>query len=79
MMVVDSFPIPVCKKSRSYRCKLMRELAERGRDANLGKFLGMRAHVLIVWPGVIVRACGCRADVHVTHLAERLLEGIGPC
>jgi hypothetical protein len=77
LLVVDSFPMAVCKKSRSYRCRVMRELSERGRDTNLGKFLGMRAHVVIAWPGVIVRANVCGADVHDLHLAERLLEGMG--
>lgn len=77
LLVIDSFPIPVCKKSRSYGCKVMRELSDRGRDTNLGKFLGMRAHVVIVWPGIIVRANVCGANVHDLHLAERLLEGIG--
>jgi Transposase DDE domain len=77
LLVVDSFPIAVCKQSRSYRCKVMRELSERGRDTNLGRFLGMRAHVVIAWPGVIVRANLCGADVHDLHLAERLLEGMG--
>ena len=76
--MIDSFPIPVCKKSRSYGCKVMRELSDRGRDTNyLGKFLGMRAHVVIVWPGIIVRTNVCGANVHDLHLAERLLEGIG--
>ena len=72
LLVIDSFPIAVCKKSRSYKCRVMKELSARGRDTNLGKFLGMRAHVLIVWPGIIVRA-----NVHDLHLAGRLLEGIG--
>jgi len=77
LMVIDSFPIPVCKKSRSYRCRVMRGLSERGRDTNLGTFLGMRAHVVIAWPGIVVRANVCGADTHDTHLAERLLEGTG--
>jgi hypothetical protein len=77
LLVIDSFPIPVCKKSRSYRCRVMRELADRGRDTNLGKFLGMRAHLLIAWPGTIVRAEVCGANVHDLHPAERLLEGMG--
>lgn len=77
LMVIDSFPIPVCKKSRSYRCKVMRELSERGRDTNLGEFLGMRAHMLVLWPGIIVRANLCGANVHDLHLAERLMEGMG--
>lgn len=77
LMVIDSFPIPVCKKSRSYKCKVMRELSERGRDTNLGKFLGMRAHVVVVWPGIIVRAEVCGANVHDLHPAQRLLEGMG--
>lgn len=77
LLVVDSFPIAVCKQSRSYKCRVMRDLADRGRDSNLGKFLGMRAHVLVLWPGIIVRAEVCGANVHDTHLAERLLEGMG--
>jgi len=77
LMVVDSFPMAVCKRSRSYRCKVMRELADRGRDSELGRFLGMRAHVVVLWPGVIVRAEVCGANVHDTHPAERLLEGMG--
>jgi hypothetical protein len=36
LFVVDSFPIPLCQKRRSYRCKIVRELAGRGRDGNLG-------------------------------------------
>jgi hypothetical protein len=77
LMVIDSFPIPVCKKSRSYRCKVMRDVSDRGRDTNLGKFLGMRAHVVIVWPGIIVRASFCGANVHDLRQAERLLAGMG--
>jgi Transposase DDE domain len=77
LMVIDSLPIPVCNKSRSYRCKSMRDLADRGRDTNLGKFLGMRAHVVIRWPGVIVRANVCAANVHDLRQAERLLAGMG--
>lgn len=77
LLVIDSFPIPVCKTSRSYGCKVMRELSDRGRDTNLGKFLGMRAHVVIAWPGIIVRAGVCGANVHDLHLAEKLLEGMG--
>ena len=77
LLVIDSFPIAVCKKSRSYRCRVMRELADRGRDTNLGKFLGMRAHVVVAWPGMILKANVCGADTHDLHLAERLLEGMG--
>ena len=77
LMVIDSFAIPVCKKTRSYRCRAMRELSEKGRDSNLGEFLGMRAHMLVLWPGVVVRADVCPANVHDLHLAERLLEGLG--
>jgi hypothetical protein len=77
LLVVDSFPIAVCKKVRSYRCRVMSDLADRGRDSELGKFLGMRAHVLMAWPGIMLKASVCGANVHDTHLAERLLEGMG--
>jgi len=43
----------------------------------VAEFLGMRAHVLVVWPGIVVRADVCGADVHDLHLTERLLEGMG--
>jgi hypothetical protein len=50
----------------------MRELSERGRDTNLGKFLGRRGPTVVVgWPGIIVRANVCVAEVHDLHLAER--------
>jgi len=76
LMAIDSFPIPVCKKSRSYRCKVMRDVARRGRDTNLGKFVGLRAHAVIAWPGIIVRTGFCGADVHDLRQAERLLAGM---
>lgn len=55
--IVDSFPMPICKKARSHRCKVMADLADYGRDqTNGGFFYGMRVHLLVAWPGVIVRA-----------------------
>jgi hypothetical protein len=84
LLVIDSFPIPLCQKRRSYRCNLQVQDSEgegsgRARSGRepLGKFLGMRAHVLFCWPGVMVRANVAPADVHDLHLAERLLEGMG--
>ena len=76
--IVDSFPMPVCQKARSHRCKVMADLADYGRDQTSGGFFyGMRAHLLVAWPGVIVRAALAPANVHDLHLAERLVEGMG--
>ena len=75
LLVVDSFPVPACRKARSYRCKLLWEVATHGYD-ELGKgfFYGVRVHLLVRWPGVV---CGFKlapANVHDLHPARSLLQ-----
>ena len=55
LSMVDSFPVPVCRFARAYRCRLFRGEATYGYD-ELAKqtFYGFRAHVRVCWPGVIV-------------------------
>jgi hypothetical protein len=79
LLVVDSFPVPACRKARSHRCKLLWEVAAYGYD-ELGKgfFYGVRAHLLVRWPGVV---CGFKiapANVHDVHPARGLLEEGAP-
>jgi len=47
--IVDSFPVPVCRFARAYRCRLFQAQAAYGYD-ELAKqtFYGFRAHVLAV-------------------------------
>jgi hypothetical protein len=75
--VVDSFPVPVCRFARAYRCRRLAAMATYGYD-ELAKqtFYGLRAHVRIGWPGVIVAVELTPANVHDVAAAEDLAEGL---
>jgi hypothetical protein len=52
--ILDSFPVPVCRFGRAYRCQRLAELASFGRDEGAKQtFYGLRAHLRVCWPGVI--------------------------
>ena len=72
---VDSFPVPVCRFARAYRCRKLRGLATFGHD-ELAKqtFYGLRAHVRVCYPGVIVALELTPANVHDTAAVEDLTE-----
>ena len=72
---VDSFPVPVCRFARAYRCRKLRGLAAFGHD-ELAKqtFYGLRAHVRVCYPGVIVALELTPANVHDTAAVEDLTE-----
>lgn len=52
--LVDSFPVPVCRFARAYRCRLFQGEAAFGRDKlNRQTYYGFRCHVRCCRPGVI--------------------------
>ena len=75
--VVDSFPMPVCRFARANRCRIFAGLAAFGYDEVAKQiYYGLRAHVRICWPGVIVATTLAPANVHDTQAAEELLQGV---
>jgi hypothetical protein len=47
--------VPICRFARAYRCRRLRELAAWGHDEVAKQtYLGLRAHLRVCWPGVIV-------------------------
>lgn len=73
--IIDSFPVPVCRFARAYRCKRLREWSAWGYDEMAKqKYLGLRAHVHICWPGVIVGWALHPANLHDLPAAEDLLS-----
>jgi hypothetical protein len=75
--VVDSFPMPVCRFARANRCRIFAGLAAYGYDEVARQtYYGLRAHVRICWPGVIVATTLAPANVHDTEAAEELLQGV---
>jgi Transposase DDE domain len=76
LRMVDSFPMPACRRGRSHRCRVLAGLCSYGYDeGSRGLFYGLRAHLLVAWPGVVVGACLAPANVHDLRAAEGLLDG----
>lgn len=75
--IVDSFPMPVCRFARANRCRSFAGQAAYGYDEVARQtYYGLRAHVRICWPGVIVASTLAPVNVHDTEAAEELLEGV---
>jgi hypothetical protein len=72
--ILDSFPMPVCRFGRAYRCRRLAGLAAFGRDEGAKQtFSGVRAHLGVCWPGVIADGHLAPANLHDLALAEDLL------
>jgi Transposase DDE domain len=73
--LVDSFPVPVCRFARAYRCRLLPEESTFGYDEMAKQtFYGLRAHLRVCWPGVIVAVDLAPANAHDLPMAEELLK-----
>jgi hypothetical protein len=77
--IIDSFPVPTCRFARAYRCRRLKEVSAHGHDSSSGKkgkaglFFGLKAHVRVCWPGVVVEAELAAANHHDLSLAEEIL------
>ena len=76
LSIIDSFPVPVCRFARANRCKRLAGIAAFGYDELARQtFYGLRGHVRIAWPGVIMRAELASANTSDVHMAPHVLEG----
>jgi hypothetical protein len=72
--ILDSFPMPVCRFGRAYRCRRLAGLAAFGRDEGAKQtYYGVRAHLRVCWPGVIADGHLAPANLHDLAVAEDLL------
>ncbi|MDQ3802942.1 MAG: IS982 family transposase [Acidobacteriota bacterium] len=80
LSLIDSFPVAVCRFARARRCRRLRGLAAYGFDEMAKQtFFGVRLHLRVCWPGVIVSFEAAPANVHELRCAEDLLEGVQGC
>jgi Transposase DDE domain len=78
LSIVDSFPVPVCRFARATYCRSLAGVAAYGYDEVAHQtYYGLRAHVRLAWPGVLVDCTLAPANLHDTEGAEELLEGVG--
>ena len=76
--ILDSFPMPVCRFGRAYRCRRLAGLAAFGRDEGAKQtYYGLRAHLRVCWPGVIADGHLAPANLHDLTVAEDLLADAG--
>lgn len=74
--LVDSFPVPVCRFARAYRCRLFRGEAAYGHDElNRQTFYGFRCHVRGWRPGVIAAFSLAPANESDLAVLPELVEG----
>lgn len=77
LSLIDSFPLPVCRFARARRCRRLRELSAFGFDEMAKQtFLGVRLHLRVCWPGLVVGFEVAPANAHELRAAEDLLEGV---
>jgi hypothetical protein len=77
LSIVDSFPVPVCRFARAHRCRSFGGVAAYGHDEVARQtYYGLRAHIRLAWPGVIVDCTLAPANIHDTEGAEELLKGV---
>ncbi len=73
LSIVDSFPVPVCRFARATFCKRFAGVAAYGRDEVARQtFYGLRAHVRVEWPGVVVACDLAPGNVHDTALVAEI-------
>jgi hypothetical protein len=73
--LIDSFPMPVCRFARAYRCRRLTEESAFGyEEMTKQTFYGLKGHLRVCWPGVIVEADLAPANIHDLRMAEELLE-----
>jgi hypothetical protein len=79
LSILDSVPVPVCRFARAKQCRLYPGVATYGRDPCLpGTFFGLRAHLRVMWPGVIAALELAPANsADVTVAPELLTEATG--
>lgn len=77
LSLIDSFPVPACRVARARRCRRLREHSAFGFDEMAKQtFYGMRLHLRVCWPGVIVSFNLAPANVHELTVAEQLFDGV---
>lgn len=77
LSIMDSFPLPICRFARANRCRRLREIAEYGYDEVAKQtFLGLRTHLRVCWPGVIVDHRLAAANIHDVTVAVDMLDDV---
>ena len=75
IVIIDSFPFPLCQSVRNYRAHIFNGLADTGYNASKQLwFYGFKVHMLVTLSGYILNYVVTPASVHDIRAVEDLLE-----
>ena len=75
IVIIDSFPLPLCQPVRNYRTRIFDGLADIGYNASKNLwFYGFKVHMLVTLSGYILNYVVTPASVHDIRAVEDLLE-----
>lgn len=76
MVIMDSFPLPLCQSVRNHRASIFEGLVDIGYNASKHLwFYGFKVHMLVTLSGYILNYIVTSASVHDIKAVEDLLEG----
>ncbi len=76
IVIMDSFPLPLCQPIRNHRAKIVNDVADIGYNATKNLcFYGFKVHMLVTLLGVILNYVVTPASVHDIKVVDELLEG----
>lgn len=75
IVIIDSFPLPLCQPVRNYRTRIFNDLADIGYNASKHLwFYGFKGHMLVTLSGYILNDVVTPASVHDIRAVDDLLE-----
>ncbi|VTT17479.1 IS982 family transposase [Streptococcus dysgalactiae] len=76
IVIMDSFPMPLCQPIRNHKAKVFKGLADIGYNASKHLwFYGFKVHMLVTLSGVMLNYVVTPASVHDIKVVDELLEG----
>lgn len=75
IVIIDSFPLPLCQPVRNYRTRIFNNLADIGYNASKHLwFYGFKVHMLVTLSGYILNYVVTPASVHDIRAVDDLLK-----
>ena len=76
IVIMDSFPLPLCQSVRNHRASIFEGVADIGYNASKHQwFYGFKVYMLVTLSGYILNYIVTSASVHDIKAVEDLLEG----
>ncbi len=76
IVIMDSFPLPLCQPIRNHSAKIFNDVADIGHNATKNLwFYGFKVHMLVTFSEFILNYVVTPASVHDIKVVDELLEG----